>query len=122
MKTPFLSLASALMLIFTAGSQFSMAEEKQNEVIAASVTCTPLGALNGEVSYQYDVTLQNNTNEKFLVDYTVIFKSGSIVKKSHSHSTILIAGESLTESHTGKMSESEWDNISECWIEWSTRN
>ncbi len=122
MKTTFLTFTTAFMLIFTVGNSVSMATEKQDEVITASVDCTALGALNGEVSYQYDVTLQNNTNEKFIVDYSVIFKSGSLVKKTHRHSTVLIPGESLTESHTNKMSESEWDTISECWIEWSTRN
>lgn len=122
MKTIFLAFTTALMLICMASHQISMAAEQQDEVITASVDCTALGALNGEVSYQYDVTLQNNTNEKFIVDYSVIFKSGSIVKKTHRHSTVLIPGESLTESHTNKMSKSEWDTISECWIEWSTRN
>lgn len=91
----------------------------KGQEITASISCTNLGALNGVVSYQYDVTLKNNTSDQLSVDYTVKFMAGNVVKKEFNHSTILINGDNLTESHFGTMLESDWNLITECKVEWT---
>jgi hypothetical protein len=92
------------------------------QAITADVNCESLGELNGVVTYQYDVTLRNNTTRNLTVDYKVHIKSGNTILKSHSHSDILIPGEELFYVGEGKMSSSEWDKYSSCVVEWTPRN
>jgi hypothetical protein len=103
--------------------QFSNAQTDldQSKVISSSVNCSSLGELNGTVTYEYDVTLINNTDEQLTVSYTVYFNSGSLVMASHSYSDILIPGETLTSSFQDSMSSDDWKKISGCYIEWSTQ-
>ncbi|PKP03911.1 MAG: hypothetical protein CVU11_06605 [Bacteroidetes bacterium HGW-Bacteroidetes-6] len=106
------------IFVFLSGSAFALsAQTKADEMVTADVNCDSIGMLNGEVVYQYDVTLKNNTTNKLKVKYTVFLKAGSTVKKQHNHSTILIPDEELFESHEGNISQSDWNLISSFRIE-----
>lgn len=93
---------------FPGGKPLSLQERPGVE---GTVDCREIGRLNGEVGYQYDVTLTNNTASKLIVKYKVIFKAGDVPQKTHSHSTVMIANENMTETHDDKMSETEWDKV-----------
>ncbi len=93
---------------FPGGRPLSLQEQPGVE---GTVDCEEIGRLNGEVGYQYDVTLTNNTATKLIVRYKVIFKAGDTPKKTHSHSTLMTPNENLTETHDDKMSETEWDKV-----------
>jgi len=101
------------------GNPSTKVQLKTTEDVTATVDCKSLGTLNGEVSYQYDVTLKNNTSNKLIVKYKVIFKAGDVIKTQHSHSTILIPGEELTETNDGTMKEADWDLVTKCWVDWT---
>lgn len=90
--------------------------------VTADVDCQEIGRLNGQVQYQYDVTLKNNTERKLIVEYTVIFLAGSVRKKEFKHSTLLIPEESTVESHDGAIKENDWDNVTRFRIEWESRD
>ena len=117
-----------IVLAILLGNSCVQAQKKNNEVqvnekssdeVAASVNCNSLGAINGIVTYQYDATLKNNTSDKLIVKYNIIFKAGDVIKKQHSHSTLLIPDEKLTESYEDTMNESDWNLVTRCWIEWT---
>lgn len=106
------------IFVFVFGGALSLsAQTKGDEMVTADVNCDSIGTLNGEVVYQYDVTLKNNTTNKLKVKYTVFLKAGNMIKKQHDHSTILISEEELFESHEGRISQSDWNLISSFRIE-----
>lgn len=117
MKTIFFSVL--LTLFFSASQQTLSAQNKADEKVSADVSCDSIGTLNGDVIYRYDATLKNNTSSKLKVEYTVFLKAGNMIKKQHSHSTILIPDEELTESNEGQMSESDWSQVTSFRIEWT---
>jgi hypothetical protein len=115
-----------LIILFVASSSNInvRAQEEEDKVsnIAATVDCREIGRLNGEVQYQYEVTLTNNTGSKQLVAYDVIFMAGDVRLKTHKHSTLMIPHEKkLTETHDGKMRETDWDRVTKFRIEWSSK-
>jgi hypothetical protein len=120
---PIIFNLSILFAVLFFNVQFSNAQTDldQSEVISASVNCSYMGEVDGTVIYQYDVTLRNNTDEQLTVYYKVYLNSGSLVMASHSHSDILIPGEELTNSFQDSMSSDDWEKVSVCKIEWSTR-
>jgi len=88
----------------------------------ATVDCKETGRLNGQVQYQYEVTLSNNTAKKLTVEYDVILVAGSVPSRDHRHSTLLSPNEkNLTETHDGVMSAEGWDKITRFRIEWTSR-
>jgi hypothetical protein len=105
----------AMLIVFPTGK--SLSQEKE-DVITATIECKELGRLNGEVEYQYDVTLTNNRKVKFKVDYDVIFLAGTTRIKTHNHSTLLIPAEKLTETNSGVIKESDWNKITTFRVEW----
>lgn len=122
MKNQFIKLSFALCaLLFSIQSSFAQNDTSKTEGVTASVSCTSLGELNSTATIQYDVTLENTTNTQYTVDYTVYFKAGSLVLKSHSHSDILIPGESTTNTFETTMSAEDWAKVTLCSVEWSTR-
>lgn len=88
--------------------------------VSATVECKEIGRLKGEVGYEYEVTLKNNTQKKLIVEYSVLLIAGGTTKKTHKHSTLLIPSEKLTETHSDKMKESVWDEITRFRVEWSS--
>lgn len=93
-----------------------------DEDVTADVDCREIGRLSGDVEYQYDVTLNNNTDRKLIVEYTVIFMAGSVRKKEYKNSTVLIPKESSVESHDGTIKEADWDAVTRFRVEWSWRD
>ncbi len=85
--------------------------------VTGDIECNETGRLNGEVGYQYDVTLTNNTDLKQKVDYKVIFFAGTTPIKEYKHSTILTPKETSTESHDGKIKEGDWDRVTKFRVE-----
>jgi hypothetical protein len=114
-----------LMLCILIGFLFCNLSVQSNENaspdVTAAVDCKEVGRLNGEVEYQYDATLTNNTDSKLIVTYEVIFMAGDVRKKTYNHSTVMIPNETLTETHDGKISEEDWDKITRFRIEWSSQ-
>jgi hypothetical protein len=92
------------------------------EDVTADVDCREIGRLSGDVEFRYDVTLNNNTDRKLIVEYTVIFVAGSVRKKEYRHSTVLIPKESSVESHDGTIKEADWDAVTRFRVEWSWRD
>ena len=90
--------------------------------VTADVNCKEIGRLNGQVQYQYDVTLKNNTERKLIVEYTVIFLAGSVRQKEFKHSTLLSPKESTVESRDGAIKEGDWENVTRFRIEWESRD
>jgi hypothetical protein len=121
MMTKKIAMIFCVLLALISVSAGVPARETANEDVSADVDCRELGRLNGEVGYQYDVTLKNNTSSKLIVEYNVIFMEGSIPKKNHKHSTLLIPKESLVETHEGTIKEADWDKVTKFRIEWSSR-
>ena len=87
----------------------------------ARVDCKEISRLNNQVQYQYQVTLENNTASKLLVNYNVIFMAGQVPRKNHRHSTLMIPHETLTETHEGVMSVTGWDKVTGFRVEWSSQ-
>ncbi len=116
MKYLYKILVGVMVVAVIAGSGVLLAND-----VTAEVDCKEVGRLNGEVGYQYDATLTNNTDSKLIVKYDVIFLAGDVRKKTHSHSTLMIPNETLTETHDGKISEEDWEKITKFRIEWSSQ-
>jgi hypothetical protein len=91
----------------------------QAQDVTGDIDCKEIGRNNGEVQYQYDVTLVNNTESKLIVEYNVIFLTGNVPTKNHAHSTLIIANERLTETHDGTMNETDWDKVTKFRVELS---
>jgi hypothetical protein len=104
----------ATLTVFSAGRHLSLSAPPD---VSGDIDCRETGRLNGEVGYQYDVTLINHTDIKQKVDYKVIFFAGGSPIKEHNHSTILIPKETSTESHDGKMKEADWDKVTRFRVE-----
>jgi thermostable 8-oxoguanine DNA glycosylase len=121
MKAKKIVMIFCVLLALISVSAGVPAQETANKEVTADVDCNELGRLNGEVGYQYDVTLKNNTASKLIVEYTVIFMEGTARKKEHKHSTLMIPKESLVETHEGKIKETDWDKVTSFRIEWSWR-
>jgi hypothetical protein len=102
-----------ILAIFSTGKSWSKEDD-----VTGTLNCKELGRAQGLVQYQYDVTLNNNTDVKLKVDYQVILLAGDVKKKVHSHSTLLIPKEKLTETNYGSMNENDWDQITGCNAEW----
>lgn len=100
---------------------FTSTDSLREDMITASITCDEQGSENGTTYYQYEVTLTNNTGSNQTVDYTVYMKSGSVIKESHNHSTLLIPYETVVETHESTMSDGDWALISGCTVEWEVR-
>ena len=113
-----LGIAVCATLVAFPGSK-SLSQEALPDV-SGTVDCKEVGRLNGEVGYQYEVTLTNNTESKLIVKYNVIFMAGDVPIKNHNHSTLMIPNETLTETHDGKISEAEWDRVSSFRVEWES--
>lgn len=113
-----LSVALCLTLGAVPGTK-SLAQGAQ-PVISATVHCKERGRLNGQVEYQYDVTLKNNTANKQIVTYNVILLAGNVPLKTHQHSTLMIPYETLTETHYGKINEADWDRASRVKVDWKS--
>lgn len=109
-------LMSAMMLL---SQKPVAAQDKSSDKVSADVECVEIGALNGETSYRYDVTLINLTKSKLKVEYTVYLKAGDVIKKQHSHSTILIPEEETIESNENKMRTEDWDKVTIFRVEWT---
>lgn len=120
MSTKKFTLMLCVMLATLFGNTSVQAQENTSKDVTADVNCVEVGRLNGEVQYQYDVTLKNNTASKLIVKYNVIFMEGQVPKKEHKHSTLMMPDETLTETHYGKISEAEWDKVTKFRIEWSS--
>lgn len=102
-------------------SAFTSQDSFKEDIISASISCDALGAENGTMYYQYEVTLTNNTSSNQTVDYTVYMKSGNVIKESHNHSTLLIPNETVIETYESTMMEEDWELITGCTVEWEVR-
>ena len=67
-------------------------QDVANDDITGSVSCDFISELNGTVTFQYEVSLTNNSSSNAKLKYTVYFKSGSTILKSYAYSDILIPG------------------------------